>query len=112
MSKLIISTEANDLIQLAIDDCNNWEDWDRDDRSNFENMGTNLEKVQAHLTDEAKVLEEALTMLSICHAQISSQSDNEYAYDDETGNEVSVRSIEDFLVKHYHKEPEVPNAGN
>lgn len=39
-------TTALELIQLAIDDCDNWEDWDREDRSNFENMGTNLERVK------------------------------------------------------------------
>ena len=47
--KIISPIEANELLQLAIDDCDNWEDWDTSDRSNFENMGTNLGKVQDFL---------------------------------------------------------------
>jgi len=102
MNKIINSSKADELIQLAIDDCDNWEDWDTSDRSNFENMGTNLEKVQEHIGSTAVILEKALFMLDICATQITSYSENEFIIDDETGNDISVESVKKFLTDHCH----------
>ena len=103
MSESITSTKANELIQLAIDDCDNWEEWDRDDRSNFENMGTNLEKVQAHLADSNDVLEQALFQLNICLSQIEDYSENTLIIDPDTDNTVTVQSVRDFLTDNLDK---------
>ena len=97
MNEIINSSKADELIQLAIDDCDNWEDWDTSDRSNFENMGTNLEKVQEHIGGTAVILEKTLSYLQICFAQCSTTSGNDNIYDDENGHDVPVEVVKAFL---------------
>lgn len=36
-------------LQLAINDCENWEDWDRNDADNFQNIASNLSDVMEYI---------------------------------------------------------------
>jgi len=51
MKELINKQQADELLQLAINDCYSWEDFEWD-RHNFEAIAGNLEKVQKFLKEQ------------------------------------------------------------
>ena len=73
-----------------------------DTRSEFRELADLADTAEYALTDEAKVLDQALYMLSICFNQATEISSNKSIYDDLNGKNVSVESVKKFLADNYH----------
>ena len=74
-----------------------------DTRTEFQDLADLADTALQKNSEVDDVLEQALFQLNICFAQITTQSENEFIYDDDTGNDVSVESVRAFLVDNLDK---------